>query len=104
MGFKEQLKEDLEIFLDLEEFGEKFKVDGVEYFGVIEQPDNKTPKEEYEGVIKDLDFIIYTKHQKDLEKYSAGKEFSLNGRKLIVNRNYIEEGLMVIELYERGTY
>lgn len=26
MGFKEQLKEDLEIFLDLEEFGEKFKV------------------------------------------------------------------------------
>ena len=53
MGFKEQLKEDLEIFLDLEEFGEKFKVDGVEYFGVIEQPNNKTPKEEYEGVIKD---------------------------------------------------
>ena len=104
MGFKEQLKEDLEIFLDLEEFGEKFKVDGVEYFGVIEQPNNKTQKEEYEGVIKDLDFIIYTKYQKDLEKYSAGKEFSLNGRKLIVNRNYVEEGLMVIELYERGTY
>ena len=45
MGFKEQLKEDLEIFLDLEEFGEKFKVDGVEYFGVIDQPNNKTPKE-----------------------------------------------------------
>ena len=66
---------------------------------------NKIPTlKEYFELVKDLDFIIYTKYQKDLEKYSAGKEFSLNGRKLIVNRNYIEEGLMVIELYERGTY
>lgn len=104
MSFKEQLNEDLEIFLELEEFGEKFKIDGIEYSGVIEQPNNKTPKEEYEGIIKDLDFIIYIKHQKELEKYSAGKDFSLNGRKLIVNRNYVEQGIMVIELYERGTY
>ena len=104
MSFKEQLNEDLEIFLELEEFGEKFKSVGIKYSGVIEQPNNKTPKEEYEGIIKDLDFIIYIKHQKELEKYSAGKEFSLNGRKLIVNRNYVEQGIMVIELYERGTY
>lgn len=104
MSLKEQLVEDLDIFLDLEEFGENFTIGDKQYYGVIEQPNNKTPKEEYEGIIKDLDFIIYIKYNKELAKYTTGKELSLNGRKLIVNRNYTEENLMVIELYERGTF
>lgn len=104
MNFKEQLQEELEIFLNIEEFGETFTLDSVEYVGVIEQPNSEVPKEEYEGVIREVDFIVYTKYKESLEKYTSGKQVWLNKRLLVVHRAYEEQGLFVMELAERNRF
>ena len=44
MNFKEQLKEDIKIFLNLDEFGEEITIQNKKYIGVMERPDNESNK------------------------------------------------------------
>lgn len=104
MNFKEQLKDDLDIFLNIDEFGETFFLDGIEYTGVIEQPVDETPKEEYEGIIREIDYIVYLKYNKSLNQYTNEKKVKLNEKILMVHRAYRDEDLFVLELVERVKY
>ena len=63
MNFKEQLKEDIKVFLNLDEFGEEIIIQGKMYIGVMERPDNKMNKDEYEGLSKEVDYILYLEYE-----------------------------------------
>lgn len=101
MNFKEQLKEDIKVFLNLDEFGEEIIIQGEMYIGVMERPDNKMNKDEYEGLSKEVDYILYLEYETELEKYTAGKQIDVNNGTFEVYRSYKEESLIILELQER---
>lgn len=101
MNFKEQLKEDIKVFLNLDEFGEEIIIQGEMYIGVMERPDNKMNKDEYEGLSKEVDYILYLEYEAELEKYTAGKQIDVNNGTFEVYRSYKEESLIILELQER---
>ena len=101
MNFKEQLKEDIKVFLNLDEFGEEIIIQGEMYIGVMERPDNKMNKDEYEGLSKEVDYILYLGYEAELEKYTAGKQIDVNNGTFEVYRSYKEESLIILELQER---
>lgn len=101
MNFKEQLKEDIKVFLNLDEFGEEIIIQDKTYIGVMERPDNKMNKDEYEGLSKEVDYILYLEYEAELEKYTAGKQIDVNNGTFEVYRSYKEESLFIIELQER---
>ena len=101
MNFKEQLKEDIKVFLNLDEFGEEIIIQGKTYIGVMERPDNKMNKDEYEGLSKEVDYILYLEYEAELEKYTAGKQIDVNNGTFEVYKSYKEESLFIIELQER---
>lgn len=47
--FKDMLKEDLEIFINIEEMGERVTINEKDYQGVLEHPNNEFTGE-YEGI------------------------------------------------------
>lgn len=101
MNFKEQLKEDIKVFLNLDEFGEEIIIQDKTYIGVMERPDNKMNKDEYEGLSKEVDYILYLEYEVELEKYTAGKQIDVNNGTFEVYRSYKEESLFILELQER---
>ena len=101
MNFKEQLKEDIKVFLNLDEFGEEIIIQDKTYIGVMERPDNKMNKDEYEGLSKEVDYILYLEYEEELEKYTAGKQIDVNNGTFEVYRSYKEESLIILELQER---
>lgn len=101
MNFKEQLKEDIKVFLNLDEFGEEIIIQDKTYIGVMERPDNKMNKDEYEGLSKEVDYILYLEYEEELEKYTAGKQIDVNNGTFEVYRSYKEESLFILELQER---
>lgn len=101
MNFKEQLKEDIKVFLNLDEFGEEIIIQDKTYIGVMERPDNKMNKDEYEGLSKEVDYILYLEYEAELEKYTAGKQIDVNNETFEVYRSYKEESLFILELQER---
>ena len=101
MNFKEQLKEDIKVFLNLDEFGEEIIIQDKTYIGVMERPDNKMNKDEYEGLSKEVDYILYLEYEAELEKYTAGKQIDVNNGTFEVYRSYKEESLFILELQER---
>mgnify|MGYP000931982278 FL=1 len=101
MNFKEQLKEDIKVFLNLDEFGEEIIIQDKTYIGVMERPDNKMNKDEYEGLSKEVDYILYLEYEAELEKYTAGKQIDVNNGIFEVYRSYKEESLFILELQER---
>jgi hypothetical protein len=101
MNFKEQLKEDIKVFLNLDEFGEEIIIQDKMYIGVMERPDNKMNKDEYERLSKEVDYILYLEYEAELEKYTAGKQIDVNNGTFEVYRSYKEESLIILELQER---
>lgn len=101
MNFKEQLKEDIKVFLNLDEFGEEIIIQDKTYIGVMERPDNKMNKEEYEGLSREIDYILYLEYEEEFEKYTHGKQIDVNNGTFEVYRSYKEESLFIIELQER---
>lgn len=101
MNFKEQLKEDIKVFLNLDEFGEEIIIQDKMYIGVMERPDNKMNKDEYEGLSKEVDYILYLEYEAELEKYTVGKQIDVNNGTFEVYRSYKEESLIILELQER---
>lgn len=98
--FKEILREDLNIFINIDEMGEKVIIEGKEYIGILEHPDRDF-KEEYEGIGEGISLIIYLKEKPDIQGKETGKSLEVNEKIYIINDSYEEEGLYVIKLSER---
>lgn len=104
MTFKEQLKEDTKIFINLDEFAEEIIVDKKKYQGIITHPTHEEPKNEYEGVYSASELKLYLIYDSSLKKYTSGKSVTVNNNFYIVHRAYEEEGIFVLELLERGRF
>ena len=101
--FKSMLQKDLDIFINIEEMGERITINSKDYIGVIEHPE-KDFSEEAEGINSAISLIIYIKYDsedKELKKIKIGKSLEINGEIYIVNNIYVEEGMLVIKLEEK---
>lgn len=104
MSFKEQLKNDIDIFINLEEFAEEINIDKKVFKGVITNPKMEDPKYEYEGVYNELDLKLYLESKEELKKYTTGKSITVNNNYYTVYRAYDEEGIFILELTKRGRF
>lgn len=101
--FKTMLKEDLKIFLNIDELGEIITINNKEYNAVIEYPSKEFSIGE-EGIAEAVSFIIYLEEMSELKKYKTGKSIIINGNPYIINHSYVEEGLRIIKLSENRGY
>lgn len=101
--FKDMLKEDLKIFINIEEMGERVTINEKDYQGVLEHPSNEFTGE-YEGINTAISLILYIKYDskdKDLKNIKLGKALKVNSEIYIVNNVYVEEGILIIKLEEK---
>lgn len=101
--FKKMLREDINIFLNVDEFGEEITINDEKYIAVIETPDKDFSFVE-EGIATAVDVILYIKERTELKKYRTGKSITVNGNPYIINNSYEEEGMRIIKLSENRGY
>lgn len=101
--FKDMLKEDLEIFINIEEMGERVTINEKDYQGVLEHPNNEFTGE-YEGITEAIALIVYLQEQEEFKKFKTGKAIEINNSTYIINNTYVEEGLRIIRLTENRGY
>lgn len=102
-NFKEMLEEDINIFLNLEEFAEPINIDGQEINGVIEYLERDF-KEEDLTVLTTVSVVLYLPDVKFLKKYKQGKAITVNNTTYIVNNSYLENSMRIIKLEENTGY
>lgn len=103
-SFKEMLEEDIDIFLYIDEFGEKINIDDKEFIGVIQHLDRDFTDTEVIGSMNSVTVILYLYDKKELRKYKIGKAITVNSTAYIVNNSYVENGMRIIKLEENSVY
>lgn len=101
--FKKRLREDIDIFLNPKEFGEKITINDVEYTAVIEHPEKDFSIVE-DGIAEAIAIILYLEEKDEFKKYKTGKSITVNSSQYIINDSYEEEGMRVIKLSENRGY
>lgn len=100
MSFKEDIKSDINgVFLNLEEFAEKHRVEGKEIICIL---DNNKGQPKNDGSMYDLaeaDLVIIAKSIDLPARKEAGSVLNLDGRELTVNFWDEQNGITVISLY-----
>lgn len=103
--FKQMLREDIDIFLTIEEMGETINIEGNEYIGVIEHLEKDFSEIADMDIYTSIDIIIYLKEEDfSLKRRNAGKKLKVNNTSYIVNDWYVEEGMTIIKLKEVTAY
>lgn len=98
MNFKEMLQDDLDIFINSEEFGEKVMLGDKEYVAVLTYSSEGTIPI-YEGMVKSVDLTVSLKHNDELfKKYTEETALSVNGVQYIVNKVHSVEGILTFYL------
>lgn len=98
MNFKEMLQDDLDIFINPEEFGEKVMLGDKEYVAVLTYSSEETIPM-YEGIVKSVDLTVSLKHNDELfKKYTEETALSVNGVQYIVNKVHSVEGILTFYL------
>lgn len=99
MSFKEDIESDINgVFLNLEEFAEKHRVEGKEIICIL---DNNKGQPKNDGNMYDLaeaDLVIIAKSI-DLPARKEAGVLNLDGRELTVNSWDEQNGITVISLY-----
>lgn len=104
MNFKDQIKNDIDIFLNIDEFAEEILIGKKKYRGILTNPANEDPKNEYEGVYNEVDLKLYLVYDDSLKKYTTGKEMIVNEKYYSIHRTFNEEGIFIAELNERSRF
>lgn len=104
MNFKEQLKEDIQQFINIDEFAEDVVIDNEKYKAVVTHPIKEDTKNEYEGIFNALDLKIYLPYEKKFRKYTTGKQITVNDDYYIIDRAFNEEGIFTLELKKRERF
>lgn len=98
MNFKEMLQDDLDIFINPEEFGEKVMLGDKEYVAVLTYSSEETIPI-YEGMVKSVDLTVSLKHDTELfEEHTEGTSLPVNGVQYIVNKVHSVEGILTFYL------
>lgn len=110
MNFKDQLKKDLEIFLNPFEFAEYHKLNSIETLMVIQEDDvqdqSMTYQNKYNNVAQNMFetlVTIYVKTQ-DFEKPDVHEKVTLDGKQYYVVSASVFGGLLKIRLKANEAY
>lgn len=101
--FKKMLREDIDIFLNIDEFGENIIINDIEYTAVIEHPEKDFSIVE-DGIAEAIAIILYLREKDEFKKYKTGKSITVNSSQYIINDSYEEEGMRIIKLSENRGY
>ena len=100
MSFKDMLKDDLDIFINPEEFSEEVILGEKEYIAILTYSDKKSIPL-YEGIVKNVDLTLSLKHDKELiERYPEEAAMMVNGVPYIVNKIHSVEGILTFYLFK----
>lgn len=107
--FKELLKSDLEIFFNLEEFGEAHSVEGKEITCVLMTDSAGSVSLTEDKDLKNAglfgsDYTLYLKKEDRPFKSSAGKVLNVDGKELVIMKVAEEGGVLIFNLNQYRRY
>lgn len=103
--FKSMLREDIDIFLSIDEMGENINIEGEQYIGVIEHIDKDFSEEAIDDIYYSVDLILYLKTAEFLlTRRKPGKRLKVNNTVYLVNDWFEEEGMTIIRLKESSAF
>lgn len=98
MNFKEMLKSDLDIFINLDEFAEMVKIGDKEYPAILTYSSDETAQV-YDGIIIKVDLTISMKHDEEIfNRYIEGTAVNINDVPYIVNKVHSVDGILTYYL------
>lgn len=101
MNFKEMLQDDIDIFINSEEFAEEITIGEEKYTAVLTYSSNKNIPI-FEGMVEDVDLILSMKHNDKLFKlYRETTAMDVNKVSYIVNKVHSVEGLLTFYLVKK---
>ncbi|WP_372713338.1 hypothetical protein [Ilyobacter sp.] len=107
MSFKEMIAEELDIFLDLDEFGEEINIDGTTFTAIkstgTEDITGAYDEELKEGVYKKVT-TLYIKTSDIQDIYEQGKKVELDGLPYTVYSSDDQDGITEIKLQEHAVW
>lgn len=109
MGFKDQLKKDLDIFINLNDFGELHTLDTKEIAMIVEEDDFNSKAgrtRDFEEATQNIYEAVITIHLKesDYRKPAVGKRITLDGDKYYVVGSSVIDGILKINLVANESY
>lgn len=104
MGFKEQIQNDLDtVFLNLDEFAEPHRVEGVKISVVVDNDQlNKLKKGQILGLIE-ADMLLIGRECDFPADLEPGRLLNVDGRELIVANSGKDMGLVEVALRQNRT-
>lgn len=104
MSFKEQIKKDLDnVFLNLDEFAEKHRVEGVEIAVVVDNDQmNKLKQGQILGLIE-ADMLLMGRAVDFPADLEPGRLLNVDGRELIIENSGEDMGLVEVALRQNRT-
>ncbi len=104
MSFKEQIQKDLDtVFLNLEEFAELHRIEGVEIAVVVDNDQlNKLKKGQILGLVE-ADLLLMGKESNFPADMKPGRLLNVDGRELIVATSGTDMGLIEVALRQNRT-
>lgn len=107
--FKEQIQSDLDIFFNLDEFGETHQVEGRMIPSIFMNDSCGSTSSSEDKDLKNMgltgaNFTLYVKRADANFKYSAGKIMNVDGRELIINKVAEEKEVLIFNLHQYRRY
>lgn len=104
MSFKEQIQKDLDnVFLNLDEFAEKHRVEGVEIAVVVDNDQmNKLKQGQILGLVE-ADMLLMGRAVDFPADLEPGRLLNIDGRELIIENSGEDMGLVEVALRQNRT-
>lgn len=104
MSFKEQIERDLDaVFLNLDDFGERHRVEGKEITVVVDNDQlNKLKKGQILGLVE-ADMLLMGKAADFPEDLEPGNLLNVDGRELLIELSGEDMGLVEVALKQNRT-
>ena len=104
MNFKEQIRKDLDaVFLNLKEFAELRRVEGVEIAVVVDDDALKTLKKGQILGLVEADMLLMGREQDFPADLEPGRLLNVDGRELIVANSGKDMGMVEVALHQNRT-
>lgn len=103
MNFKEQIERDLDVFLNLDEFAELHRVEGVKIAVVVDDDQlNKLKQGQILGLVE-ADMLLMGRESQLPARLEPGRLLNVDGREMLVTNSGKAAGLVEVALRQNTT-
>lgn len=103
MNFKEQIERDLDVFLNLDEFAELHRVEGVQITVVVDDDQlNKLKQGQILGLVE-ADMLLMGRESDFPARLEPGRLLNVDGREMLVTNSGTAAGLVEVALRQNIT-